>query len=193
MPSFPNIQSSDLNSLLYFLRSGTDIVPVPLTTATSRATEKKELASIGATKARYHFTGYTRFVDPDGYPANSTPWGTLSAIDMNTGKYLWKIPLGEYPELAAKGLRNTGTENYGGPIVTAGGILFIASTIFDRQFHAFDSATGKLLWHTELPYGGLATPSTYAIKGKQYVVIAAGGGKDPKHDTGGVIIAYALP
>ena len=102
----------------------------------------------------YTFTGYRKFLDPDGYPAIAPPWGTLNAIDLKTGKYLWKIPLGEYPELAAKGMKNTGSENYGGPIVTAGGVLFIGATVHDRKFRAFDSRTGKLLWETELPFAG---------------------------------------
>ena len=102
----------------------------------------------------YSITGYTRFDDADGYPAVAPPWGTLNAIDLNTGKYLWKLPLGEYPELAAKGLKNTGTENYGGPIVTAGGLLIIAATDFDRKIRAFDSRTGELLWEAKLPFSG---------------------------------------
>jgi hypothetical protein len=117
----------------------------------------------------------------------------LNAIDLNTGKYLWKIPFGAYPELAAQGMKSTGTENYGGPIVTAGGVLFIGATIFDRKMHAFDGHTGKLLWETALPFPGHATPATYMIDGKQYVVIAAGGRRDPKWSSGGVYVAFALP
>ena len=79
------------------------------------------------------------------------PWGTLNAVDLNTGKYLWKIPLGEYPELAAKGIKNTGSENYGGPIVTAGGVVIIAGTIYDRKIRAFDSKSGELLWEAIFP------------------------------------------
>ena len=91
----------------------------------------------------YRFTGYQKFLDPDGYPAVAPPWGTLSAIDLNTGEYAWKIPLGEYPELAAQGMKDTGTENYGGPIVTAGGLVFIGATNFDRKFRAFDKSHGR--------------------------------------------------
>jgi glucose dehydrogenase len=141
---------------------------------------------------KYRFTGYRKFYEPDGYPAVAPPWGTLSAIDLNSGRYLWQIPLGEYPELSARGVPLTGTENYGGPIVTAGGLVFIGATIFDRKIRAFDSRTGKLLWDAELPYAGLATPSTYMIKGRQYVVIAAGGGRDPKSPNGGAYVAFAL-
>jgi len=104
------------------------------------------------------------------------PWGTLSAIDLNTGAYLWRIPLGETEALKAKDLPITGTEQYGGPIVTSGGLVFIAATQ-DEKFRAFDKTTGKLLWETALPAAGYATPTTYSVHGKQYVVIAAGGGK----------------
>jgi quinoprotein glucose dehydrogenase len=140
----------------------------------------------------YLFTGYDKFYDPQGYPAIAPPWGTLSAIDLNTGKYLWKIPLGEYPELTAKGMPVTGSENYGGPIVTAGGLVFIGATIFDQQIRAIDSSTGKVLWHAKLPYGGLATPSTYMVDGKQYVVIAASGGRN-NMPNGGDYVAFRLP
>ena len=100
---------------------------------------------------KYRFTGYRRFLDADGYPAIAPPWGTLNAIDLNTGEYVWKIHLGEYPELAAKGMTNTGSENYGGPVVTAGGLLFIGATNYDKKFRAFDKSTGKLLWETTPP------------------------------------------
>lgn len=141
---------------------------------------------------KYRLTGYQRFYDPDGYPATAPPWGTLNAINMNTGEYVWKIPLGEYPELLAKGMKNTGTENYGGPIVTAGGLVFIGATNYDKKLRAFDKATGELLWETVLPFAGNATPITYEIKGRQYLVIAAGGGKDPKSKSGGVYVAFAV-
>ena len=110
---------------------------------------------------KYSFTGYHKFLDPDGYPAVAPPWGTLNAINLNTGEYAWKIPLGEYPELAAQGIKDTGTENYGGPIVTAGGLVFIGATNFDRKFRAFDKDTGKLLWETTMVNSGNATPATY--------------------------------
>ena len=124
----------------------------------------------------YDFVGYERWRDSAGYPAIAPPWGTLSAIDLNTGEYRWRVPLGEHPELAARGITDTGAEQYGGPIVTAGGLVFIAATM-DEKFRAFDKDTGKLLWETTLPAAGYATPSTYMVNGKQYVVIAAGGGK----------------
>jgi quinoprotein glucose dehydrogenase len=123
----------------------------------------------------YTSTGYNKFITKEGYPAISPPWGTLNAINLNTGKLQWKIPLGETPALLAKGI-HTGTENYGGPAVTAGGVLFIAASK-DGMFRAFNKRTGELLWETKLPYPGFATPSIYAVNGKQFVVIACGGGK----------------
>lgn len=141
---------------------------------------------------RYLNDGYNKFLDPDGYPAVKPPWGTLSAINLNTGQYAWKIPFGEYPQLAAQGLKNTGSENYGGPVVTAGGLVFIGATNYDKKFHAFDKSTGKLMWETTLPFAGNATPATYEVNGRQYVVISAGGGKS-KGQSGGAIVAFALP
>jgi quinoprotein glucose dehydrogenase len=118
----------------------------------------------------------------------------LNAINLNTGEYAWKVPLGEYPELAAQGMKDTGTENYGGPIVTAGGLVFIAATNYDRKFRAFDKSTGALLWETTLPFGGNATPVTYEVNGRQFVVIYATGGKSGKPTTsGGIYVAFALP
>lgn len=139
-----------------------------------------------------HFSGYNKFRDADGYPAVAPPWGTLNAIDMNTGEYRWRIPLGYYPALAERGLGDTGTENYGGPITTASGLLFIGATVYDRQFRAFDKDTGELLWQTELPYSGVATPATYMVDGRQYVVIATSGGRDPLQ-RGAAYVAFALP
>ncbi|HEY7190742.1 MAG TPA: pyrroloquinoline quinone-dependent dehydrogenase [Vicinamibacterales bacterium] len=162
------------------------------------AVDDAAAATPGAPK--YKFTGYRKFLDADGYPAIAPPWGTLNAIDLSSGKYAWKIPLGEYPELAAKGMSKTGSENYGGPIVTAGGLVFIGATNFDRKFRAFDKATGALLWETTLPFAANGTPATYEAGGRQFVVVPAGGGKDaprgadkttPK--SGGVYVAFALP
>jgi quinoprotein glucose dehydrogenase len=179
MPGFPNLTDDHLSALIGYLTSG----------------ESKELASSGPPPAsmKYRFTGHHKFLDPEGYPGVAPPWGTLNAINLNTGEYLWKIPLGEYPELAAKGTKDTGTENYGGPIVTAGGLLLIGATNFDKKFRAFDKSSGELLWETALPFSGNATPVTYAVNGRQFVVIAAGGGKDPKSPSGGVYVAFALP
>ena len=179
MPGFPNLSGEQLTALVDFLSHG----------------ERKEPGSAGPELIgmKYRFTGYRRFLDPDGYPAIAPPWGTLNAINLNTGEYVWKINFGEYPELAARGMKNTGTENYGGPIVTAGGLLFIGATSFDKKFRAFDKSTGELLWEATLPFAGNATPATYEIKGRQFIVIAAGGGKDPKSASGGVYVAFALP
>jgi quinoprotein glucose dehydrogenase len=145
--------------------------------------------------AEYSFAGYGKLADPDGYPGIKPPWGTLSAIDLNSGRYAWRRNLGEYPELAAKGLRDTGSDNYGGGVVTAGGLFFIGATIHDRKFRAFDKRTGKLLWETVLPAAGNATPAVYEAGGRQFVVIAAGGGKTgvPGQAPGGSFIAFALP
>jgi quinoprotein glucose dehydrogenase len=115
----------------------------------------------------------------------------LNAVDLNTGEIKWKVPLGEYPELTARGIPPTGTENYGGPVVTAGGLIFIGASA-DETFRAFDKATGKILWQTKLPFGGNATPSTYMVNDRQYVVISAGGAKSGR-PAGGSLVAFALP
>ncbi len=193
MPSFNSLADPQITALLEYLK-----------TPPAAVSDKKELHSgeiesrsaampVNGPIMRYSFTGYKKFLDPDGYPAIAPPWGTLNAIDLNTGKYLWKIPFGEYPELAAQGMGNTGSENYGGPVVTASGLLFIGATVYDKKFRAFDSHTGKLLWQTDLPFAGVATPATYMVDGKQYVVIACGGGRDHKSPSGGVYVAFALP
>ncbi len=179
MPPTPDLQGPDLEALLGFLGVREALKPPP------QADDYQA--------ERYAFTGYRKFLDPDGYPAIAPPWGTLNAIDLNTGKCLWKIPLGEYPALAAKGMKNTGTENYGGPVVTTGGVLFIGATIYDRKFRAFDSRDGKLLWEADLPFSGVATPATYMVDGRQYVVIAASGARDLKGPQGGAYVAFALP
>jgi quinoprotein glucose dehydrogenase len=139
----------------------------------------------------YSHTGYNRFLDPEGYPAVKPPWGTFNAIDLNTGDYLWRIPFGEVPELTARGIPMTGTENYGGPVITASGVIFIAATK-DEKIRAFDQQTGKVLWEAKLPAGGYATPATYSVKGRQYLVIACGGGKMGTK-SGDSYVAFALP
>jgi glucose dehydrogenase len=195
MPAFARLRDADTAALLRFLgdrkaSTATD------TAAASEGSSKREVESTqlpagGAPK--YRFTGYRKFLDPDGYPAVAPPWGTLNAIDLNTGRYLWKVPLGEYPELAAKGVKDTGSENYGGPVVTAGGIVIIAATNFDHTIRAFDSKTGELLWSGQLPYAGNATPATYMIDGRQYIVIATSGQRNPKGPQGAAYVAFALP
>lgn len=180
MPAFSDLTQEERSALAQFVATGKNV--------------RLSIPSRPAVSAAYHFTGYQKFLDRDGYPAVAPPWGTLNAIDLNTGKYLWKIPFGEYPKLAAEGMKNTGTENYGGPIVTAGGLVFIAATNFDNEFRAFDTSSGKLLWQAKLPFAGNATPATYEAGGRQYVVIAAGGAKGAfKTPTGGVYVAFALP
>jgi len=154
-------------------------------TKTSNSTNKT------STQGLYKISGYSKFLDKNGLPAVSPPWGTLNAIDLNTGKYIWKIPYGTYPELEAKGIENTGSENYGGPVVTASGLLFIAGTK-DKKFRVYDKKNGKLLWETELPAAGFATPSTYEVNGRQYIVIACGGTKLGAK-AGDSYVAFALP
>lgn len=139
----------------------------------------------------YTMTGYNRWLDTNGYPAVKPPWGTLNAIDLNTGEYKWRVPLGEFPELTARGIPPTGAENYGGPVVTAGGLIFIAATK-DEMMRAFDRDTGQVLWQAKLPAGGYATPATYEVDGRQYVVIACGGGKMGT-PSGDAYVAFALP
>ncbi|MEY3367786.1 MAG: hypothetical protein RI973_941 [Bacteroidota bacterium] len=139
----------------------------------------------------YYFKGYNKFKDPDGYPAITPPWGTLNAIDLNTGELRWKVPFGEYPELAVQGQKDTGCENYGGPVVTSGGLLFIAATL-DEKFRVFDSSNGKLLFEYKLPEAGYATPATYKVNGRQFVVVACGGGKLGTR-SGDAYVAFSLP
>lgn len=139
----------------------------------------------------YAFGGFRRWLDKDGYPAIKPPWGTLNAVDLNTGEIKWKVVLGEYEELTKRGIPPTGTENYGGPVVTGGGLVFIGASA-DETFRAFDKNSGKLLWKAKLPFSGNATPSTYMVDGRQYVVISAGGGKSGR-PRGGMLVAFALP
>ena len=179
MPGFARLGNDAVHAVVDYVYSGID------------RSAKTVAPSPGNMK--FISDGYNRFLDAEGYPAIQPPWGTLTAINMDTGKFAWRFPLGEYPELAAKGMKNTGTENYGGPIVTAGGLLFIAATSFDKKFRAFDKDTGKLLWETTLPAAGNATPSTYEVNGRQFVVIVAGGGKSNGVPSSASVVAYALP
>lgn len=127
-------------------------------------------------KTTYGFTGYNKFLTPEGYPAIRPPWGSLTAIDLKTGAHVWKIPFGEFEALKAKGIAATGRENYGGPVVTKGGLLFIGASA-DGKFRIIHKRTGKILREIDLPAPGVATPSIYEVNGKQYVVIACGGSK----------------
>lgn len=179
MPAFPDMGARNINDVAEFLITGKDKGADPAL--------KNDPSWL-----KYRSDGESIFLDPDGYPAVAPPWGTLNAIDLNSGEMRWRIPLGEVPELAARGLANTGSDNYGGPVVTASGLLFIGATNFDRKFRAFDALTGALLWETTLPAAGNATPSIYMIDGRQYVVIACGGGKNGA-PSGSSIVAFALP
>ena len=139
----------------------------------------------------YAFRGFQRWLDDEGYPAIKPPWGTLNAVDLNTGTIKWTVPLGEYEELTQRGIPVTGTENYGGPVVTASGLIFIGATA-DAKFRVFDKDNGEILFEGDLPFDGNATPSTYMADGKQYVVISCGNAKKkPVH--GGMLVAFALP
>ncbi|HYT75593.1 MAG TPA: pyrroloquinoline quinone-dependent dehydrogenase [Vicinamibacterales bacterium] len=179
MPGFPDFGAKNVTDLVDFLITGVD-----------RGKDPNLLKE--PTYVKYRSDGETLWRDPDGYPPLTPPWGTLNAIDLNAGTIRWKIPFGEFPELAAKGLRNTGSDNYGGPVVTASGLLFIGATNFDRKFHAYDKLTGTLLWETTLPAAGNATPAIYSLNGREYVVIVCGGGKNGA-PSGSSIVAFSLP
>jgi quinoprotein glucose dehydrogenase len=179
MPGFPDMGAKNIGDVVEFLVTGKDQATNP-----AIANDPNRL--------KYRNDGEVLWRDPDGYPPITPPWGTLSALDLNAGTMRWQKPLGEYPELVAQGLKDTGSDNYGGPVVTAGGLLFIAATNFDRKFRAFDKLTGALLWETTLPFAGNATPSTYTVQGRQYIAIACGGGKNGA-PSGSTIVAFALP
>lgn len=166
MPSFKHLNEDQTLGLIAYL----------MDEEYSTEAHIPESGSENAHLSPYVHTGYNRFFDQDGYPAIAPPWGTLSAVDLNEGTIKWQVPLGEYTELSERGIPQTGTENYGGPVVTAGGLVFIGASK-DGYFRAFDSDTGVELWKYKLPAGGYATPSIYEIDGKQYIVIACGGGK----------------
>ncbi|MEE9166729.1 MAG: PQQ-binding-like beta-propeller repeat protein [Candidatus Neomarinimicrobiota bacterium] len=181
MPAFQNLSDQEKDALVAFL-SG----------------KEEQIGPEIKYPYPYLFTGYHRFIDQDGYPAVKPPWGTLNAINLNTGEIVWKVPLGDVPELVDRGLSPTGTETFGGCVVTAGGLVFIGATK-DEKFRAFDKDTGEMLWETSLEAGGMATPCTYEVAGKQYVVIAAGGGAGKRargkldKKSGDAYVAFALP
>ncbi len=176
MPSFASLPATDQDAVTKYL------LDIPMSGAESMSS---------SSGSAYVSSGYRRFLDSEGYPAIHPPWGLLTAIDLAKGTIAWEVPLGEYPELTARGIAPTGTENYGGPLVTAAGITFIAATR-DEKIRAFRTLTGELLWEADLPAGGYATPSTYSVDGKQYLIIACGGGKmgTPSGDS---YVAFALP
>jgi quinoprotein glucose dehydrogenase len=184
MPAFSKLANHgvEMEALRKYLANGE--IETPGGGASAPSTEKTP---------KFDFTGYNFFNDPEGYPAVRPPWGTLNAINLNTGEYVWKVPLGEYPALVAKGMKDTGSQNLGGPIVTDGGLLFIGATIADRKFRAYDKATGKLLWETTLPLSANCTPITYEVNGRQYIAICAGGQRDLSRPSGGMYLGFALP
>lgn len=165
MPAFTHLSDKDRDAIARYVLD-----------LQERTEEEKKGIFERDPEVLYSNTGYNRFLTPKGYPAVAPPWGTLNAIDLNKGEILWQQPLGEFDELKQQGVAPTGTENYGGSAVTAGGVIFIAASR-DERFRVFDKTTGKILWEHKLPAGGYATPATYQIDGKQFVVIACGGGK----------------
>jgi quinoprotein glucose dehydrogenase len=183
MPGFNKLSPEEKNALASFILD-------------LKADQKKKFTgpvekTEEAPKQLYGFTGYNKFLTKEGYPAIKPPWGTLNAINLNTGLYEWKIPFGEFEELKKKGIPTTGRENYGGSVVTAGGLLFIGATA-DGKFRAINKRTGKILWETDLPAPGVATPAVYSVNGKQYVVIACGGSKWGGKSTD-AYVAFSLP
>ena len=175
MPSFSHLSQAERKAIVDFLLNKT-------TSAQPISARKSSLP--------YQHTGYNRWYDSNGYPVSAPPWGTLTAINLNTGEHRWQVPLGEYPELTAKGIAPTGTDNYGGPLVTGSGLLFIAASK-DGQLRAIDKKTGKTIWQSALPAAGFASPATYSVGGRQYIVIACGGGKLGRK-SGDRYVAYAL-
>jgi quinoprotein glucose dehydrogenase len=182
MPAFPSLSGLERRALSAFLLG-------------EGGEERIAAADVDLSFAReipYVATGHNVFRDPEGFPANKRPWGTLSAIDLGAGEIRWQVPLGTYPALAARGLPPTGTFNIGGPLVTAGKLVFIGAAM-DERFHAFDAETGALLWEHPLEAGGYASPATFEVAGRQYVVIAAGGGGKPETRPGDAYYCFALP
>jgi quinoprotein glucose dehydrogenase len=192
MTGFPSLEQTSVNAIAQFLMTGQD-APAAARAAGGQGRRGGGPPASPLINNDFRFTGYRKFLDPEGYPATAPPWGTLSAINLNTGEFAWQVPLGEYPELVAKGLKNTGSENYGGPVVTAGGLVFIAATNHDHKIRAFDKATGELLWDATMPSSGNATPAVYEVGGREFIAISAGGGKSPEGGPGGIYVAFALP
>ncbi|MEP7110268.1 MAG: PQQ-binding-like beta-propeller repeat protein [Ferruginibacter sp.] len=187
MPSFNILPEEDKEAIIAFLFNQDDKRLYKV-----RKSETSPGAINQVTRKRYSLKGVIQLKDQDGYPGVKPPWGTLNAVNLNSGEIAWKIPLGQFPELAAKGHPNTGTQLFGGGIVTAGGLIFIGASQ-DEKFRAIDKSTGEILWEYQLPCGGYATPATYEVDGKQYVVIAAGGGGRQRTKAGDYYIAFALP
>lgn len=203
MPSFKQMAENEKGALLAFLLNTASKEPVSEGGGKKTVAVPKEAGGLHASELAgpatksilddipYTMTGYNRFLDSNGYPGIKPPWGTMNAIDLNSGKLLWKVPVGEFEELTKRGIPPTGTQMYGGPAVTRGGLLFIASTQ-DEKIRALDKKTGKILWEAKLPAAGYATPAVYAAAGREYVVIACGGGKIGSK-SGDEYVAFALP
>ncbi|MEO8272246.1 MAG: PQQ-binding-like beta-propeller repeat protein, partial [Aureliella sp.] len=191
MPSYSTMPEAQRSAILDFVLSHGAPTATPEESRTPEPDAADAHAIADDQGPAYAFGGFRRWLDTEGYPAIKPPWGTLNAVDLNTGEIKWKVVLGEYSELTARGIPPTGTENYGGPLVTGGGLIFIGATA-DETFRVFDKETGEILWQTQLPFGGNASPSTYSVNGRQYVVISAGGGKSGR-PRGGTLVAFALP
>lgn len=187
MPAFDQLSQERRQAIVDFLFGDT----APETPGQMAPGNNEQGPADEAGEPPYVFRGFQRWFDEEGYPAIKPPWGTLNAVDLNTGTIKWKVPLGEYPELTARGIPVTGTENYGGPVATAGGLIFIGASA-DAKFRAFDRETGNILWEHDLPLDANATPSTYMVEGRQYVIVSAGGAKTNR-PKGGTLMAFALP
>jgi quinoprotein glucose dehydrogenase len=183
MPAFKYLSQQDKDALAVYVLNQ------------QKEQQKKFMGKLSAIdsfrQVPYQISGYNKFLSKSNLPALSPPWGVLNAVDLNTGNYVWKTTLGEDSVFKAKGVKETGTENYGGPVATNGGLLFIAATK-DKKFRAFNKRTGKLLWEAGLPAAGFATPATYEVNGRQFIVIACGGGKLGTQ-SGDAYVAFALP
>jgi quinoprotein glucose dehydrogenase len=182
MPSFATLSDLERNAVISFLFEEKNAEKIPA----------KDLNLSWANEIPFVATGHHDFRDDEGFPANKRPWGVLNAIDLDRGEIRWQVPLGTYPKLEARGLAATGTFNIGGPLVTAGGLVFIGAAM-DERFHAFDKQTGRLLWEFQIDAGGYATPASFEIAGRQYIVIAAGGGGKPETKPGNAFYCFALP
>ncbi len=188
MPAFPYLSDDHRKALIGYLKNNEIIPPKRDNEHSTKASEPISNAEFPYVPD-YFMQVWQRFTDQNGYMGIKPPWGTLDAIDLNTGEYLWTIPLGEFPELTKKGIPITGTETYGGPVVTGSGLIFIASTR-DERIRAIDKKSGKVVWEYQLPAGGFSTVITYEVEGKQYVALAVGGGRGAK--PGGWYMAFAL-
>lgn len=182
MPSFASFTPMEKQSVVAFLFEETGGPRISL----------RDVKLSWSEQVPFVATGHHEFRDPNGYPVNRRPWGTLTALNLDRGEIAWQVPLGTYPALEAQGIPATGTFNIGGPLVTAGGLVFIGAAM-DERFHAFDKTTGKLLWQYQLDAGGYATPATYQVRGRQFVIIAAGGGGKPETKPGNGYYCFALP